>query len=346
MRRALLVFFLTSPFFAQDLPHPILQPTPPTEAETRSIKEGIALHDAGQFSDAIKKYQEVLHQNSNNVIAMHELAFTCYMAKNYDCAMQTSLAGAQYQSDDLAYFYMTIANIYDDNQEGVKADKVYRFAIEQAPNDSLLHFNYGVNLVRESQLPEARKQLETALRLNPNHPASHFTLGRAYELSGYRVPAILAYSRFLALEPSSPRSAAAVKSLQPLLVHDVSTGKKTASINITLNPNAPNDEGDFTSAELAIAIGVAAATTEKEKDKSPFDHLANTYQVLAEILGRTKGGFAAEFYGPFFKRLEDRKLTEAFVAYAWRSANLQGSEDWSAKNADKITEFQNCCVKN
>ncbi len=301
MRRALLIFCFTLPFFAQDLPHPTLQPTPSTEDEKKTIKEGIALHDSGRYNEAIKKYQDVLRQNANNVVAMHELAFTCYAAKNYDCAMQTALAGAQYQSDDLAYFYMTIANIYDDNKEGPKADKVYRFAIEQAPNDSLLHFNYGVNLMRESKLLEARKQLETALTLNPNHPGSHFVLGRAYEQSGYRVPAILAYSRFLALEPSSPRSAAAIKSLQPLLVHDVSNGEKSGSINITLNPNSPKDEGDFTSGELAIALGVAAATTEKEKDKSPFDHLATTYQVLAEIVGGSKGGFAAEFLRPLLQ---------------------------------------------
>jgi tetratricopeptide (TPR) repeat protein len=102
-----------------------------------------------------------------------------------------------------------IGNCLDELGRREEAIELYKAAlkaaIKRAPENSLLHFNLGVSLMRVGDGPMARKEMEQAVSLDPNHVVSHFFLARLYQSQGYRVPAVLAFSRFLLLEPQSSR---------------------------------------------------------------------------------------------------------------------------------------------
>jgi len=48
------------------------------------IDEGVALHDQGQYQQAIDKYKEALKLDSNSVTAIYEMAFSYFSLKDYD----------------------------------------------------------------------------------------------------------------------------------------------------------------------------------------------------------------------------------------------------------------------
>lgn len=61
-RSLLLILLLAAPAFAEDL--------------TPRIEEGIRLHDAGKYTEAIAVFREVLAKEPSNVLAAYELSLT------------------------------------------------------------------------------------------------------------------------------------------------------------------------------------------------------------------------------------------------------------------------------
>jgi hypothetical protein len=165
---------------------------------------------------------------------------------------------------------------------------------------------------------------------------------------GYRIPSILAYSRFLALEPESQRALRTLPVLQGLLVGGVSKSGENR-INITFGAPAKGlkDEGDFMGAEMMLSIMVAGDLIEKpgqpkDKPASPFERLVTLYTAMGESLknSKPKGGFAATYYVPYFAALVEAGHTEAFVTQAWKAGNLEGAAEWAKANDAKLPAFR------
>jgi tetratricopeptide (TPR) repeat protein len=89
---------------AQQIDSPKQTPGPVTEKEKLLIKEGVALHDRGDYDGAIAKYEEVLKDNPNNVLALYEQSYSYSMKKDYRKSLEIAYKGAQYQSDLLGGF--------------------------------------------------------------------------------------------------------------------------------------------------------------------------------------------------------------------------------------------------
>jgi len=334
---------------AGKLPKPDRIAAPPTPEQAALIREGIALHDQHNYEGAIAKYKEVLSENPSEVTALYELAFSYFQNKNYNDALATTQLGAQFKSERLPLFYGLMGSSLDDLGKGQEAIEILKAAVKEYPRVELLHYNLAVSLRRTGKNAEAKAALEIALKYNPNHASAHATLGAIYRDMGYRVPVILAYSRFLALEPESPRAMKILPELQALLTGGVTTGKESNHINITISqtPKRLLDEGDFTAVEMAISISVAAELIKKPeeakgKPSSTFERLVSIYTMIGESLGNSKpkGGFAATYYAPYFSALEKAGHMQAFVAQTWKAGNVDGASAWAAANEAKLEAFR------
>jgi tetratricopeptide (TPR) repeat protein len=349
-KAVILVLAAASQFLlgADKLPKPDRIPAPPTPEQATLIREGVALHDSGNYEGAITKYKQVLAENPWEVNALHELAFTQFVSKDYEGSLATSRLGAQCRSQLLTGFYVSMANALDELGERVEAIDIYRAAIKQNPKVALLHYNLAVSLRAAGKQADAKAAVEQALRCNPNHASSHATLAALYQEMGYRIPAILAYSRFLALEPDSARSMKVLPTLLDLLTKGVGKGKQANEINIFVSgtPKKGNDEGDFMGVEMMMSITLAADLMTgpeqvKKEPESPFQKLVALYASMGESIenSKPKGGFAAMYYAPYFAALTKAGYTEAFAAVAFRAANLEGSADWAKTNVAQIEAF-------
>lgn len=311
------------------------------------IREGVALHDKGNYEGAIAKYKQVLAENPWEVNALHELAFTQFLSKDYQGSLATARIGAQCRSQALPGFYVAMANALDELGKRGDAIDIYKAAIKQNPNVALLHYNLAISLRASGKHAEAKAAVQKALRVNPNHPSSHVVLAALYQDMGHRIPAILAYSRYLLLEPESDRSMKVLPALLDLLNKGVGKGKQANEITIFVGGTPKKgDEGDFMAVEMGMAIRLAAGLITvpdevKKEPASPFQKLVALYAVMGEVLenSKPKGGFAATYYAPFFAALTKAGHTDAFAAAAFRAAQLEGSADWAKTNASKIEAF-------
>jgi tetratricopeptide (TPR) repeat protein len=340
-------FAIHPAFAAGKLPKPDRVPTEPTPEQVALVREGVALHDQGRFADAIAKYKQVLARNPWEVRALHELAFTQFASKDYRGALETARLGAQCRSKSLAGFYQMIGSALDELGKGKEAIETYRAAIKMEPGMGLLHYNLAISLRRAGQPAEAKDAVEQGLESDPNHASSHALLGEVYQEMGYRVPAIMAYSRFLVLEPESPRAGQVLTKLSGLLSQGASKGKEN-QINIFMQAPSKSrqDEGDFGGADLGLSMALALDFMKKpeeakEPPKSPFQKLASLYVMLGATLdnSKPKGGFAAAYYAPYFSALHKAGHTESFVAHAWKAGKVEGASDWAAANEAKIGAF-------
>jgi tetratricopeptide (TPR) repeat protein len=69
---------------------------------------------------------------------------------------------------------------------------------------SLVSYNYGISLVRDSRLKEAMEQWQGALRLQPDFPEAHYALGLGYVAAGNPAPAVAHFQEALHLAPDWP----------------------------------------------------------------------------------------------------------------------------------------------
>ena len=292
----------------------------------------------------------MLDANPWEIHALHELGFTYFTSKHYEEALATARVGIQCKSELLPAFYTLMGNALDELGKRKEAIETYREAIKLNPTMGLIHYNLAISLRADGKKDEARAAVQAALHCEPGRPSSHAVLASLYKDMGYRVPAILAYSRFLLLEPQSPRAANIVSELDRLLTGGVTKGKDDNHININVMMPGPGkelkQEGDFSPAEMMLGIivaGTAMKNSGKNNDKpaTPFDNVTTIYACLGESLenSKPKGGFASTYYAPFFAAVEKAGHTPAFVAQAWSGANLEGAADWAKANQPKIDAF-------
>jgi tetratricopeptide (TPR) repeat protein len=116
--------------FAQKIEKPTLTPKPLTDSQQAMIREGIAHHDAKEYDKAIAKYEAVLKDNPDATLALYEMALSQYTKGDKTKAVETSLRGSKYRSQELALFYGTIANVIDDAGKPKDAIKLYNDALK------------------------------------------------------------------------------------------------------------------------------------------------------------------------------------------------------------------------
>lgn len=146
---------------------------PPNSGTSHLDPGRVSLHDSGNHEGAIAKYKQVLAENPWAVNALHELAFTQFVSKDYQGSLATARIGAQCRPQLRPGFYISMANALDELGKRIEAIDVYRAAIKQNPGVALLHYNLAVSLRAAGKQAEAKSAVEQSLRCNPNHASSH-----------------------------------------------------------------------------------------------------------------------------------------------------------------------------
>ena len=341
---ALCVALLASAASAQVPSSPKLTPAPSTEEQKRLIDEGVQLHDRQDYDAAIRKYEEVLKANPDNVSAMYEMAYSLSEKKDYKKSLEVAQRGAQYKADLLVGFYLLIGNDLDLLEEPKKAQDVYKAGMKLFPTNSLLYYNMAVSLHNAGKPEEARENLKKALAYNPEHTTSHIVLAQIYFNANYKTPALLAALRFLVLEPNSNRSGAAIKIMRSVLQGGASQGKTEKDINIFVDMSAKKDEGDFGGVDLMLGMTKALGMSEKNKGKSEMQLFVEQVDTVLAILAeqdpklfRTK--FVGQYYVPYFAELQKRKLVEPFCYYILQAEGRSDVQAWLKEHSAQVAEF-------
>jgi len=339
---AFLLLVLTAA--GQKLEPPKLVPTPSTESQEQLIKEGIELHDKGDYDGAIDRYEEVLRENPNNVRALYEISFSYYAKKDYQKSIDIGYRAAQFKSDLLEAIYVQMGSCFDDQGNPLKAVETYKAGLKLAPSSSLLEYNLAITYLHTGQLEDARAAVKRAAALNPNHPSSQLLLSTLFDKGSYKIPSLLAAWRFLILEPASERSDVVLELVKKLMQAGVSPGKDGNNISIVLDPKQKKDEGDFQSIDLFMGLMRAANYAEKNKDKSEIQLLVANFNSLFTILSESmtkadRSKFTWKYYVPYFVEMKQQGHTEAFIYYVNQRSTIAGVDEWLKQHQNKVADF-------
>lgn len=331
---------------AQKLPKPTLTPKEPTSAQMATINAAVKLHDAKKYSDAIALYDKVLAENPDAVIAIYEKALSLYSAGEREKAMEVASLGAKYNSDTLALFYTLMANALDDVGKPDEAIKIYREAESMLKGDpsmkaslASVYFNLGITYFRQKKYAEARTELKHAVENNFSYASPHYTLSVIFNGTKYKVPALLAAMRFVSLEFGSDRTGQAIGIINSIMKPQ-NTDPKTGNTTITLDMNAPKDEGDFGSYDLIL--GIMSTATDKDKNKTENERFASGVDSFISMIVADKklaGTFVGKNYVPYVAEMQSKGHVDAFCYMVLYISGNQDARKWLEANDAKLGAF-------
>ena len=340
------------PVLSQRVDKPTMSPTPCSDAQKTMISQGVVLHDAKRYDDAIAKYQDVLKENPNCTNAMYELSMSLYVKGDTTKAMETAYNGSKYKSDELPLFYLTMANILDDIGKSKEAQQIYIDGInilkdnkEMRPHLSSLHYNLGLSYRRQKKEVEARAAMKQAIIANDRYASPHLQLADIFYFGRYKVPALLAAARFISLEYDTDRSKRAAAVIYNVLGSTSAQKGADNKIVIGLDFGAPTDEGDFGPAELMMSMVDALGKSDDAKKKNQtseenfIDRLDSVIGFLDPTEKKLKSTFSSKAYFPFMLEMKRLGFVKPFGYIVLVHTGNKEAVNWIRNNDKQVSDF-------
>ena len=338
--------------YGQKISKPTQIPKPATADQSTMITQGIAFHDAKKYDEAAAKYEAVLVQNPDCTQAIYELSMTLYAKGDKEKAMETANRGSKYISDELPLFYGVMASVLDDMGKPAEALKIYQDGIKLLEgNDrfgnyrSTIYYNMGVTYLKQNKYNEARTAFKSAVENNFGYASPNYFLAEVFFATKYKIPALLAASRFITLDFTSQRSKRAAAIINQIANAPAQQGTD-GKITINLDISAPTDEGEFGPIELILAAN--DQITEKEgddakKNLTAEERFADRIDTVISLLDvndkKNSKTFVAINYFPFLQEMKAKGYVKPFayvVSYVSGSAN---AEEWVNANGARVREM-------
>jgi tetratricopeptide (TPR) repeat protein len=311
-------------------------------APQERFERALALHDSGDYDGAIAIYRQLLTTNPGNAQVEYELTFSTFAKGDMGETVRLATEGARKAGPSQVRYLELLGNAYDNLNRTRDAIDAYRRGIKIEPGYARIRFNLGVAYLRQGKLRDGRGEFERAIELDPSYASPQFAMANLYRDDGYRVPAILAYGRFLSLEREGQRAMAAAKSLHELINFGVKS-EGQGNVNITIDPKPKKDLGDFSGLEMMAALAAGASHLPENQQLNEFDREADTLSMfmtmLAEAAADYRRGFVAKTYVPFYSALVKAGQSVAFAHIALSPLRLDGTDEWLTVHTADVTAF-------
>lgn len=312
------------------------------------MREGIALHDKGEYQNALLQYDQALRLEPSNHMAMYEKSYTLMALKRYDESTNLLKKVLKDSKDPgvRKLCYVNYGTILDYQGEGKKSIKIYKEAIKEFPGEYLLYFNKGVTEQGMNETEDAIESFKGALKKNPYHASSHNALGRLV-INQSRIAAVFSILSFLLIEPTTERGKQNMDLLNKLVMKGVEKkDEKSIVINIDASlldkKNKPKED-DFTSAELMFSL---LSANDKVADtlgaKTDADRLSYTLQLLIGMVDKEEKkdkGFFKTFYLPMYAEMKQKNMVTTACYIALSPSNKEDINQWLTDHKSDIEEF-------
>jgi protein O-GlcNAc transferase len=132
---------------------------------------GLALQSAGRIDEAISHLNQSLAENPKDADALYELA------RLYKNASLRSIEMLKTLDPDSFQLHALMGEVYADQERYSDAIEQYQAALEKRADATGIHFAIGVAYWAERQFEPAEKAFKEAYRENPNDPLTNLYLG-------------------------------------------------------------------------------------------------------------------------------------------------------------------------
>jgi tetratricopeptide (TPR) repeat protein len=326
-------------FSCSSIPQPNLR-TPSKEARTHASDDSLMfeaneLKDAAEVNLAIKKYKEILGQNPNNALAMIEIASAYKSISNYDSSFAYLNKAIEYKSDHLLQVYQLLGASYEELEEYVYAEQVYRKGIRHKATYQMQFRLAKVQLILKKYYAAEKNFVET-LKLNPYHIESNFELSVLYSLYGRRFPSLFASLRYLTLAPKGKYAEDAYQNFINMALSGVSKQGNAKVIHVDTKKDT-----EFLMLSIMHGGQVAAGAFQESINKK--DELMLSILLFEDIFPLIlvqNDSFISNYYLSFFRDLNKAGYNDIFAFYILQCRNIPAVNKWLRNNSDKVAEFE------
>jgi tetratricopeptide (TPR) repeat protein len=106
-----------------------------------------------------------------------------------------------------AFVYNNLGIVYQQRRDHLRAITQFREAVRLDPRYEAPHVLMGASLLALGKGPEAARELETAVKLDPREPFARLELAKAYERSGDLEAAVSQFQLLRGIAPQDPEYA-------------------------------------------------------------------------------------------------------------------------------------------
>ncbi|MDO8795131.1 MAG: tetratricopeptide repeat protein [Vicinamibacterales bacterium] len=194
------------------------------EGMSKSFNEGVAASAAGNFDEAIAKFNEVLAVNSLCSECYTNIGIANVGKKDYDAAEAAYKKSIEIKPS--AGAYNGLVGVYTAQRKFDKAEEASKHAAElsvttpggTASPEAI--YTQGVVAFNGGNLAEAKQKFQSTIAAKPDHAEAHYQLGNVFVGEGNFADAVKEFETYLQLAPSGPNVKAArdnVAALKPLV---------------------------------------------------------------------------------------------------------------------------------
>jgi Tfp pilus assembly protein PilF len=160
----------------------------------------------GDYSNAILVLNKALQSDPENFEIKKDLAFACYLHRDYVKALETAKPLAESDKADVQS-YQILGMVYKAIEERKECEKMYKAAIKKFPKSGVLYNEYGEMLWSKKEFSDAVKLWEKGIEVEPNFSGNYYNAAKYYYFSVDKVWGIVYGEIFVNLESYSKRTA-------------------------------------------------------------------------------------------------------------------------------------------
>ena len=203
-------------------PAPWRDDLPSREALTEVFGEGVAANRAGDFEQAIAKFEEVLRSMPACMDCHYNIGIASTRMEDY-AAAEVAFRTVLDIRPDFAPGHYALAELYNHQERFDEAttarSEANRIAIEalaagRERTQNIL--NQGIIFWNAGNVADAKRRFEEAAKLGPTHAEVHYWLGMANETEGNQAEAARSLRRYLDLAPDGQYADSAADTLKQI----------------------------------------------------------------------------------------------------------------------------------
>ena len=321
------------------------------------IKEGIELHDAGEYEEAIDRYNEALEIDSTHMLAVYEISLSYLALKDFENAILYSTQVIDSNNEQLSSgAYAVKSESLAEMEKVDEAIELLYEGLEKNGAKSILHFNLALNYYKKGDIDKTLEHIKIAIDLDKSHSGAFLLNAYTLKDKGLWVQSILSFQMFLLLEPDSKRSKNAfTEMLQLMQLREVEEPVERSFIQQQLLKNKnENAVSKDKLPPLSIENGLNrnfvyhAITSTKDsintasKEVDDFILFKTVNLEIMKILEResknSNEGVLWTFYIPFFSHIAHSNYYDAFCRYISVSY-FPESFEWWENNTEVALNF-------
>jgi len=280
------------------------------------IQRGIALHDNGNYADAVKEYDKIVKLDPKYATAQYEKALT--LAQMDKPEEEKTVLEALYrdgffpENPDL---YVLYGSYLSDAKSYVESEKIFLEGGKGTPRFGRLLYNQALLYVRMDKQQEAVDILERLIEQNPLYASPHYLLGVLALENGRPTEATMALLTYLMIAPTGSNAVKAIGFLD----------KKYSDNFLEKGKVVFSKTGDnFSEIETILQNGLPLRSAYKVKSDID-DNITRQVQAVCEFIASQPAGdgFFERMYGPWIKKAYDTKQFEPMSYYMLLSLEEQ-----------------------